>query len=534
MALADLLPFRSSRRSVAEKVLEPGDQNALARIFKAVTLAIGFRPTSMTDRTQFQYAPYDFERIIQAIDTDSYIRQGFHKYKELIWKEGWEILGENPDAVIYLYERLNFMELSMRQPFQDFMSEAVDQLVKFGNAFVAKSRGPLGAFFPMPLRTEEGLEPVLGYELIPTETVQIWRDQNNRPVFYRQIPTETWVGYNDENFPTWPAEEVIHLYLDRKPGRAFGTPFMITVMDDVIALRQMEEDIQNLVHRELFPLYKYKVGTEEHPADEEEIDQAANELANLRTEGGLVLPERHEVEVIGAEGHSLDVKDYLSHFKERVCVGMGLSPHHLGMLNDGGNRSVTDRLDIALYDKVKVIQKYISRMIEHHIFMELLTEGGFDPTETPQANGPSDRCAFRFHEIDVDTQVKKETHEVNKFAQNVQTLPETRLALGLTPQAHEEDLMMGMQTRLQPTPVAPTATGAMPKPLKPDAKTPSAGGQPNRPAPPKTASNVIRPANQHGRRMSPNIRHNLNPGDLNGKLDELVAMIDVEEDEWQS
>lgn len=33
--------------------------------------------------------------------------------------------------------------------------------------------------------------------------------------------------------------------------------------DDVIKLRLLEEDIQNLIHRELFPLYKYKTKEED-------------------------------------------------------------------------------------------------------------------------------------------------------------------------------------------------------------------------------------------------------------------------------
>lgn len=527
MGMLDLLPFRQS--AAVERSITPDDQSTLARLFKAVTLAVGFRGMGVPTRATFLTAPYDFQRIIQAIDTDSYVRQGFSKYKELMWKEGWEIVGENPEAVTYLYQRLDFMELSMRKPFHDFISEAADQLVKFSNAFLVKSRGDLGPYFPRSLDAPEGMLPIIGYELIPTETVEIQRDMHNVVIKYRQnIFTHATLGVSYpgispvDALPTWDPDEIIHFYLDRKPGRSFGTPFLTTTMDDVIALRQMEEDIQNLVHRELFPLYKYKVGTEDHPADPGEVDQAARELESMRTEGGLVLPERHDVEVIGSQGAALQVEEYLEHFKERVCVGLGLAPHHLGMSGEGSNRAVTDRLDIALYDKVKTIQRYVARMIEFHIFADLLLEGGFDPFVTPSAAGVSDRCFFKFREIDVDTQVKRETHEINKFAQNVTTLPETRLALGLPPEAHEEDLMMGMQTRLQPTPVAPNADGKMPQPLKPDAKVPSAGVRPNKPNLTKGAGNIIRPANQHGRRTSPNIRH----ADLNGKLTELVLLID--------
>ena len=57
----------------------------------------------------------------------------------------------------------------------------------------------------------------------------------------------------------------------------------------------MEEDIQNLVHRELFPLYKYRIGTPEQPAEPDEINRAAAEIENMRAEGGLILPHRHDM-----------------------------------------------------------------------------------------------------------------------------------------------------------------------------------------------------------------------------------------------
>ena len=225
-----------------------------------------------------------------------------------------------------------------------------------------------------------------------------------------------------EGNPVWTAEKVIHLHFDRKTGRAFGTPFLINVLDDVIALRQIEEDIQNLVHRELFPLYKYKIGTAEQPAEPEEITQAAIEIENLRAEGGLILPFRHDVEVIGSQGSALDASQYLNHFKERVAIGLGVAPHHLGMSMNGGNRSVTERLDVALYDRIKQMQKLFSEMVRLNIFNELLFEGGFDPISNPMESGDSDRCYFKFKEIDVDTQVKKENHVIQKYVSNLITL----------------------------------------------------------------------------------------------------------------
>lgn len=553
MALADYLPFREARRGRKRaQLLDANDQKVLAKVFKSVGLALGFTGgTYPGTRVNFEPAPYDFDRIIQAIDTDSYVKQAFNKYRELIWKEGFHVVSENEDSITYLEQRIDFMELSMHQSFPTFLSEVGDQLCKFANCFVVKVRGNLSPYFPTDLNPPSGKDPVIGYQIIPAETMEIMRDYKNNVVKYRQ---NIWGGQGgavagfgrppgqEDLLPTWKPDEVIHFALDKKPGRVFGTPFMVSVMDDVVALRQIEEDIQNLIHRELFPLYKYKVGTEEHPAEPDEIDQAANELANLRNEGGLVLPDRHDVEVVGSENKALQADPYLNHFKERVAVGLGLSQHHLGMTANGGNRSVTDRLDVALYDKIKNIQRYLAGVIQLRVFNELLLEGGYDPYRTPAAEGVSDRCVFKFNEIDVDTQVKKENHIIQKWTADLLEQDEARIALGERAEVDEQKTYSAFTQRMLPTPGAPIKPGTSPisqgkepgakalspssggssnTPIKPDAVTPSTGGQPNRPNNiKKQVGNLSKPSNQFGRRLSPNIRHD------EKWLNEVVELLD--------
>jgi hypothetical protein len=341
--------------------------------------------------------------------------------------------------------------------------------------------------------------------------------------------------------PKWPAESVIHLFFDRKPGRIFGTPFLANVLDDVVALRQIEEDIQNLVHRELFPLYKYRIGTADQPAEPEEIDQAAVEIENLRAEGGLILPFRHDVEVIGSQNAALDASNYLNHFKERVAVGLGVAPHHLGMSMGGGNRSASERLDTALYDKIKHFQKQFAEMVRVNIFNEILFEGGFDPLVNPTESSISDRCYFKFNEIDVDTQVKKETHIIQKYVNSLITLEEARIKLGENPEVDNDDLFMSAQGKVQiDVGAAQADTQAKLQTSKDvvkdgDKQTPAPKGQTNMPSNRKGAGNVMRPQNQQGRLTSPNIKRSDSTwiGMVENLLEEQYNVVIVEEDQEQ-
>lgn len=539
MAFRDFLPFQQAPSTSPKKaalILPVDDQRALAKTFKVAALAIGFNglPNSMNSRAVFETPEIDLDRIGEAIDTDSYVRQGINKYRELIWKEGWEIVSENERAASYVWQRIDFMEIAMNRSFDDFLAEVADQLVRYANVFIVKSRGDLAPYFPGKLYPPEGRNPIVGYYLIPTEQVEILRDRHNKPKWYRQRREDSYMSGSRKSDPDpkWNAKDVIHLYFDRKPGRAFGTPFLATALDDVIALRQVEEDIQNLVHRELFPLYKYKIGTDDHPSTQDEVDNAIVELEGLRTEGGLVMPHRHDVEVIGADGAALDAAPYVAHMKERVAIALGLFPHHLGMTGSGANKAMTDRLDTALYDKVKTYQKYIANEIRRSIFDELLAEGGFDPYVHPSEVGESDRCVFKFREIDVDTQVKKETHAIQKYVQGATTLPELRIELGYDPDIDEAETAAAYAARMAPPAVEKPPAGStstQPKVIdvtpKPAQKAlPSGSGK-------KGPNNIIRPTNQYGTKTSPNIRRS--DVDLNWlkEVEDLLgdAIIDIEE-----
>jgi hypothetical protein len=511
MAIKDYLPFvQNSSANFLAKTLEPEQLKTLSKSLKPAALALGYQGSTYyyNTRATFEPSPYDFDRILQAVDTDSYVKQASLKYKELFWKEGWEIVGENPEAVAYIHQRIDFMEMAMRRPFIDFLIEVADHLVKFSNVFIVKARGDISDYFPKPLTPVNATQPVIGYYLIPTEQVRILRDKFNRPKAYQQQTDPTTYSPSDKD-PVWTAERVIHLHFDRKTGRAFGTPFLTSVLDDVIALRQLEEDIQNLVHRELFPLYKYKIGTPEQPAEPEEIEDAAAQIESMRSEGGLILPYRHDVEVIGANNTALDASEYLNHFKERVAVGLGVAPHHLGMMMGGGNRSMTDRLDTALYDKVKQYQKLFAEMIRVFVLNELLFEGGYDPVTNPVESSVSDRCFFKFNEIDVDTQVKKETHIIQKFTSSTITLPEARVLLGIDPNYDKDELFTGIQAGIQMDIAANQAEISAqnaPLPKSEDGQNSATKGQRNLPSSRKGPGNIIRPANQQGKKTSPDIR----------------------------
>lgn len=473
-------------------------------------------------------SPYDFERIIKAIDIDSYAKTAFAKYQELMWKEGYEIVSENTKALDYLSMRLEYMSLVMGRPIDNFFEEVTDALCKFHNVFVAKVRNPeFVKLFPGKISTSHPKGPVVGYEIIPTEEVRIVRDSRNRPIKYIQGVGGMFDGR--KTAPSWSADEVIHLYRDKRSGKAFGTPFMTGAMDDIVSLRQMENDVQNMVHKELNPIIDVTVGNDAYPGDDDEVDRAVETIYSMANDGTIVHTERLSIDIKGSEGEALDASKYLTLMQGRVAVGLGLYPHHLGMMHGSGNRSMTEQLDTALYDRIKTYQRYFASMVVQQFINEILVEGGFNPYVPVANDGKSDKCIFRFKEIDQDTRVKKENHVIQKVVSNLMTIGEARSELGLDPEFDIDDTHAALTAKFAMA-VIDRNNGAKRDSdgnVDLDKDGPPARGAPSRKNARKGPGNRNAPKNQHKRKLSPDIKHD---DTIDTWLDIASNVLDLEEE----
>jgi len=474
----------------------------LQRVVKVKSFPVDSSTLYSYTRGNFEDAPFDFERILKAYQTDSIVKMAMAKYRELIWKNGFELVSENPRARVYLQQRLDIMEVFMGKSFEQLLQEIADSLVLFHNAFLVKARNDLSEYVT-GIRAEPQFDnsmPIVGFYQLPTHKTRIKRDKHNRVLAYQQ---QLDMGTGNKA-PSWTASRVVHFALDMKPGTVFGEPFVENVLEDLLALRQLEEDVLNLTHRELFPMMIYKVGTDEARAEDGEVQEVKNELENMRTDSGLVIPWRHDITFEGGQGKALEAQEYLKYFRQRVIVGLGFSEIHLGM-SDVANRSVSERLDVALYDKVKGYQRYLARAVQP-IFNEILLEGGFNPYEVPAKEGDSDRVTMVFNEIDVETQVKRENNAVFKWVSNATTHEELRKELGQDPLEPEGEKRLYFNLIEAPLAVIGRA-------LPPSDSTQKGTAQkssPNQKKPSTTgALNRNQPQNQHKTRTSPRISHGL-------------------------
>jgi len=377
---------------------------------------------------RWEFPEWDLVETGRILDTESYVRRAFRVKKNLFLKEGYEFTGSNIARVRYIKRRLQQMEQATGGPFPVLLSETIASLIRTSNAFWVKVRKQVSSGGG-PRVTPEGkrLEPVAGYFLLPAETVRIKRDEFGKIVKYQQDIH----GKVEKEFRP---EDVVHFYFDKRPGYSVGTPSLVPVKDDIRALRRIEENVELLIYQHLFPLFHYRVGTQDAPAavfpdGSTEIDVVKIEAARMPSDGCWVTPERHEITPLQASSSPLAVDKVIDHFKQRIFTGLGVSSVDMG---EGGtaNRSTAQTMSRNLIDDTKADQKEFGALFYSYIIQELLLESTF-PSST--LLDEENRVYLKFKEIDLESRQAKENHYVDMFLKNAITHDEMRQSIGLEP-----------------------------------------------------------------------------------------------------
>lgn len=356
----------------------------------------------------------DLSEVKSAIETDSYIKVALDKMYQLIFKAGYKITSNNEAAVEYLQQRIKLMEFGTGIPFDIMLQEIARDMIYYSNSFWVKSRVDKiqGG---MQVKSVLAKKPVGGYFRADPTIMEIKRDSSGALKQYKMSGSEE---------KTFNAEDVVHFYADRDASNNFGTPRIISALEDVKILRKIEGNTLSLIYRFAIPLYQMKIGLPEQNmmATNQEIKEAQNQINKMPMDGIIVTNERTQFLAVGADGKAIDLSVYLNYYEKRVFTALNTSE---AMMGRGGSKQNADSMEGIMHDTVKYFQNVISIFIENGIFNELLLEGGYNPIMNMD-----DIVKFEFNEINLDTKVKMENHELVKYQSNGITFEEFRRAIG--------------------------------------------------------------------------------------------------------
>lgn len=388
-------------------------------------------------RDSFEAPDVSFEIIDNAIQRDSYTAQTMMKYSELIFKSGYQLKWKNEQAYSYLQVRLDMMAAATGIPTERLFQGIADDLVRYSNCFLVKARAKKGVGLPPGLPVTPILpskEGIAGYFRLAPKTITISRDINGTVLNYRQEVE----GGDPLDFKP---EDIVHLTINHSIGKAFGDPWITSVLEDIRLLRKVEENVAILLYRHIFPLLLYKIGLAEQgkEATEEEMEVARANIGSIPADGGIVVPERHKIETVKIE--AINVKEYLDYFEQRVFTGLGMSQVDMGR-GDTANKNTADAMSGMKVDRIKGWQRAAESQIDKFVVDEILIEGGFDPLVNSEFD-----VNFVFNEIENEKKIGLENHAISKWNNNLATFEETRTDIGYDPVADESRLhfqMIGM------------------------------------------------------------------------------------------
>ena len=370
--------------------------------------------------TDFEDPDFDLADIQNGYNTDSYIRQGVDKYVDQIFKEGYNFFGTDSNAVDYLKLRLAYIAEASNTPTNQLLMDIAEDVVKYGNCMIVKARNSDPNALPQGASVTGlyGKDPVVGYFCANPVTMKCKRDEFGTVI--------EWQQDNDGGTQTFAPEDVVHFYYKREKGNAYGTSFLIPVLDDVRALRQAEENVLKMMYRNIYPFYHVAVGTEDATGTSKEVEQLKEAIDGMDVEGGLVTTERVKIQPIASD-KVIDAEPYLKYMEARVFSGMGIPEIMFGRGNTA-NRSTGDNMTSEMADRIRAISKVIEMFFNSFIIKELLMEGGYDPVLNPDQ-----AVEFKFNDNEVDVMIKKEVHAIYKYEHNAITEDEMRDELGMDP-----------------------------------------------------------------------------------------------------
>jgi hypothetical protein len=374
----------------------------------------------------FEDSEYDLSTIDNAVQIDGILNRAVNTFTEQINKNGFDINIPNDKVFNHVMNRLKEIELGTNIATTEIIATISKQLVTYGNAYIIKVRKNNISKFGKPYELYNTTKnPIVGLFMAHASSIKIGLDNNNKVRYYKQV-----INGQEAIFK---ADDVIHLYYNRIPGLLTGRSPINQVLDDIRALRKLEEEAEILGFQYAVPLYLYKVGNDNHPAAPGEVDAVTMEVNHMNTYGIMCVPHTHSVETVTNNNDPIDIIKYIEHFKKRVYTGLGVSPVAMGE-SDTANRSTAESAYLTMQATTKTYQQIISEKLELELLKELIMDGGYSPQRF--------EYKLRFHEIDLESTIKKETHILQKYHANLITLTEARSEMDYEVDFENKELYM--------------------------------------------------------------------------------------------
>lgn len=390
---------------------------------------------------------YNWEDLWQAYLADGYIHRAVVRLRNLVVGSGVSIEGD-AEVVRYLNERFLIAQQVCGIGWNELVNQLAFDFVLYGNAFAVKAyTGKLEAVFGRRIRVPRAVAAL--YPVSPRYLTPMTSNESGEVVAWTLRVSSQ---FGRTVVKKIAAGDVVHLAYNRT-DYLYGVPPLVSVVEDVRALRQVEEDVLRLVHKYAHPLLHIATPDtlgygEGLRADMQELAYQVNTMVE---DGVLITMPGQEVRMIGAESFALRVEPYLDSFKRRVFAGLGMSEVMLGDRPEPLERQV--ELERQLRDTVEDMQRQLGWELQQRLIRPLLDEAGYRNV----------RVWLEFPKPDRQAELRVMTVLANLYALNVLSSAEVRQMMGISEPLDKRDTYnwnVNMPRILEPLRLQMSAAGS--------------------------------------------------------------------------
>jgi len=362
------------------------------------------------------YSPeWDFDIIRIMYNTESYFRRAVDKYVELVLGNDIRFVSLNENAA-------NFIEFKFRE-FCDYMDMSLDE---FFEAILRELILYANCFIVWQYKTINKIKHHIGFRILPAPDVKLeWNTKTKKITGYYYYGQPNDIN-RTQNPIRYSASVVTHLKIFKHAGNFFGKPFVIPVLDDIRALRKLEEALEKDAFTFGNRFIHCKISTEDQNVFDADIERIARDLSNVSEEGIFVSSDKITFDPIRVDTSGIDLLGYLEYFKQRVFSGLGTSAVGMGE-GQTANRGTAIVLDKQTENMAKIFSSGLNREVQFHIIRRIFRESGLYKWK------PENKVKLALPAINIDEKIKIENHVAQMYAQYLLTETEARTIMDRRP-----------------------------------------------------------------------------------------------------
>ncbi len=265
-------------------------------------------------------------------------------------------------------------------------------------------------------------------KVLPTQKIEIETDE------YGDIEQYIMETSGDGDDITFEPSDIAILRFHKHPSEDFGHSILERCQEQADMLRDMEIDMSRFIATKAYPPILWKLGTEQRPWNESQIEEWLEEVQRIEPESMLAVGHDVEHDSVGVSASSaasgaMNLEETFKHLQSRIAAALGVPAFLLNMDTDVGRN-----LSVSIMPKFdRRIQRYRARIrqaIRHQIFVSILAEGDVENYDELPPQFEFGQHSSEEERLEADTAIKLVNNGLLTFeaaAKRIGIDPETEL-----------------------------------------------------------------------------------------------------------